>query len=102
MHSKQRRLQEGELLRSYHEQLAAYGVSDYTLEACQADYRRGMLQAPLIVIIGWSLSTSERSQEADQMFVSLARRMCSALDEHDVIALLKDEPQNPREMRCVQ
>ena len=84
-----RRTHERELVEAYHAQLMAYGVQDYTLEACQTDYRRGMLQAPLIVIIGWSVATSERSAKSDEMFISLARRMCSALKEHDVLELLK-------------
>jgi hypothetical protein len=91
MPSELRRVHERDLVRTYHEQLVAYGVQDYSLETCQIDYRRGMLQAPVIVIIGWLVATGERSEKSDQMFVSLAHRMCSALKDHGVVEMLKHQ-----------
>jgi hypothetical protein len=89
--SELRRVHEQDLVSSYHEQLVAYGVQDYSLETCRIDYQRGMLQAPVIVILGWLVATGERSEKSEQMFVSLAHRMCSALKEHDVVNMLKQQ-----------
>jgi hypothetical protein len=39
----------------------------------------------------WLVSTGEHSEKSEQMFVALARRMYSALKEHDVVNMLKQQ-----------
>lgn len=83
----QRRASEAALLKTYHDALLAQGVLDYPLETCRDDYRRGMLQAPFITVIGCALATGERSEAADRMFLSMARRAIHALEDLEVLQL---------------
>ena len=83
-----RRTHEAELLKAYHDQLMIYGVADYSLEDCRADYRRGVLQASFITTTGCMVATGERSAASDAMFLSMARRAAQALEDLEVAVLL--------------
>ncbi|CAN7533056.1 phosphotransferase [Phenylobacterium sp. LjRoot219] len=85
--TEQRRASEAALVQTYHDQLRASGVRDYGLDACRDDYRRGMLQAPFITVIGCALATGERSESADRMFLSMARRAIHAIKDLEVLQL---------------
>lgn len=52
------------------------------------DYRLGLFQAPFITVIGATLATAERSGDADEMFLSMARRSCAAIHDLNPFAVL--------------
>lgn len=86
-----RRATEPDLVAVYHEELVACGVEGYTVDRCFDDYRLGQLHAPMITTIGCMYATAERSEGADRMFLSMARRSCAAirdLDALDAVAAL--------------
>jgi hypothetical protein len=67
------------LVDAYHDELLGYGVTGYDRETCWRDYRIGVLQAPLLTVLGCAFaSTTERGD--DMMMVMLARG-CQALRE---------------------
>jgi len=85
-----RRTAERGLVADYHASLCERGVRDYGVEQCFDDYRLGQLQGPMITTIGCAFATGERSDDADAMFLAMARRSCAAirdLDSLDAIAI---------------
>ena len=80
-----RRAAEHDLVAGYHAELVARGVDGYPLDRCFDDYRLGQLQAPLITTIGCMYATAERSEEADRMFLAMARRSCAAIRDLDAL-----------------
>jgi Ecdysteroid kinase-like family len=83
-----RRAVEHELVDGYHAALVKQGVSGYTGEQCFDDYRLGQIQGPMITMIGAAYATAERSQQADAMFLAMARRSCSAIRDLGSLDLL--------------
>lgn len=83
-----RRAAEHQLVATYHDALVARGVQGYSPERCFDDYRLGHLQGPLITMIGAAVATAERSAEADEMFLAMARRSCAAIRDLDSLSLL--------------
>ncbi len=83
-----RREQEASLVAAYHERLVELGVSDHSAEDCFTDYRRGMLQGPLITVLGCMYATAQRSDAADRMFVSMAHGACTAIRDLDTLGLI--------------
>ena len=81
----QRRAAERDLVTAYHTELLARGVAGYTLDTCFDDYRLGQLQAPMITTIGCMYATGGRSEEADRMFLAMARRSCAAIRDLDAL-----------------
>ena len=81
-----RRRGEEELLRSYVEQLSAFGV-DYPFETAWTDYRIAMLYLFSIVlwITGVNVNTNERALRRKR---ALVQRACTALLDVDALALL--------------
>ncbi len=75
---EQRRRHEGDLLASYVEALAGYGVA-YSLDDAMADYRRDVLHGPLITVLGRIFATAAPSAEADGMFLAMVTRSCAAI-----------------------
>lgn len=69
--------------------LAALGVEDYSFEQCFDAYRLGVLQGPMITVIGCMYATAQRSARADGMFLAMATRSCAALRDLDSFALLE-------------
>jgi len=74
-----RRAHEESLVEAYHEELERRGVTGYTAAECFDDYRLGQLQGPLITVLGAIYATAERSQRAEEMFASMAKRSCAAI-----------------------
>jgi hypothetical protein len=74
-----RREHEDELLAAYHRALVAQGVPGFSLPDCRAGYRIGMLQGPLITILGCVYSPSSATAEADAMFLSMITRAVQAV-----------------------
>jgi aminoglycoside/choline kinase family phosphotransferase len=84
----QRRAEEERLLAAYHDELQSCGVRDYSSERCLADYRVGQLHGPMVTVIGSLTSTGPRSHDGDEMFLSMARRSCTAVRDHQSINAL--------------
>ncbi|RAV16137.1 aminoglycoside phosphotransferase [Mycolicibacterium sp. GF69] len=77
---------ERDLVADYHRVLLGYGVEGYDLETCWADYRLGMVQAPLLVALGTAFaSTTERG---DQMMLAMLSRGCRAIRELGTLELV--------------
>ena len=58
-----RREHERDLVAEYVDELGRLGVDDYSFDRCFTDYRLGVLQAPMITMIGCAYATAERSAE---------------------------------------
>jgi Phosphotransferase enzyme family len=72
-----RRSNERELVGEYHRELVAHGVTDHSLEECFDDYRFGMLQGPMITIVG--AAYGEVTDRGDEMFLTMSSRSCQAI-----------------------
>jgi hypothetical protein len=83
-----RRAHERQLVQEYVDALHALGV-DYSFDACFDAYRLGVLQGPMITVIGCMYATAGRSARADAMFLAMATRSCAALRELDSFALVE-------------
>lgn len=85
---EQRRATEQDLVGEYHAAIAAGGVMGYGLDQCWDDYRLGMLQGPMITVIGCMYASGERSERSDAMFLAMARRSAAAIEELRSLELL--------------
>lgn len=85
----QRRTTERDLVARYHAELMNRGVDGYGFERCFDDYRLGQLQAPMITTLGCMYATAERSNEADAMFIAMARRSCAAIRDLESLDLVQ-------------
>jgi hypothetical protein len=74
-----RRRHERALVDTYVQALQERGIADYDPERCFTGYRLGVLQGPMITILGCMYATAERSARADGMFLAMATRSCAAL-----------------------
>lgn len=81
-----RREHERDLVAAYHSALVDFGVGDHPLEQCWDDYLFGMLQGPLITIVG--AAYGEVTERGDEMFLAMASRSCAAIRDHDVLDLV--------------
>lgn len=77
---------EAELVDEYHQALQVHGVAGYDRESCWYDYRLGMLQAPLITVLGCAFATS--TERGDDMMVVMAERGCQAIRELGTLELI--------------
>ncbi|BBZ29011.1 aminoglycoside phosphotransferase [Mycolicibacterium madagascariense] len=75
-----------DLVAAYHSELAAYGVEDYDLDTCLRDYRIGMVQVPLIAVLGCAFSVA--TERGDDMMLVMLERGCQAIRELDSLALV--------------
>jgi hypothetical protein len=89
LHVDERRLHERALVHEYVDALRAFGVDDYPYDRCFADYRLGVLQGPMITMIGAAYATAEPSASADAMFLAMATRASAALRDLDSFALVE-------------
>ena len=80
-----RRAHEEALVAAYHAALVDHGVVGYRLEACRDDYRFGLLQGPLIAVLGAAFS--QRTARGDDMFMAMTARSCAAIRDHGTLAL---------------
>jgi aminoglycoside/choline kinase family phosphotransferase len=84
---EERRRHERRLLAAYLEALAKYEVA-YSFDDAMADYRRDILHAPLITVLGRVYATAAPTPEADAMFLAMATRSCAAIRDLDTLALV--------------
>jgi aminoglycoside phosphotransferase (APT) family kinase protein len=70
---------ERQLVDAYHDELMRYGITDYDRDACWGDYRLGMLQGPLLVVLGTAFATS--TERGDEMMLTMTSRSCQAIRE---------------------
>jgi hypothetical protein len=75
-----------ELVAAYHDALTGYGVSGYSLEQCWDDYRYGLLQGPLITVLGAMYAI--RTDRGDEMFGAMTERCCAAIRDSGALELL--------------
>jgi hypothetical protein len=79
-----RRAAERDLVAAYHAELVRLGVRDLDLAQCFDDYRYGLLQGPLITLLGSAVARPD--ERGDRMFLTMATRACAAVADHDVLA----------------
>jgi len=85
-----RRGWESDLVSLYFDELRQRGVREYSRSDCFDDYRLGQLQGPFITVLGCVYgATAERSQDADEMFISMAKRSCAAIRELESLSLVQ-------------
>ena len=83
-----RRAHQDALVDEYVDALRDLGA-EITREQCDIEVRLGLLQAPMITMIGAAYATAERSESADAMFLAMAKRAAAALRELDSFALVE-------------
>ncbi len=85
-----RRDHERAIVAAYREALLDHGVdgTDYPETTAFGDYRLGVLQCPLITVLGVAYATAGRSERADAMFMTMFRRSLAAIEDLDPFALL--------------
>ncbi|MCU1386819.1 MAG: hypothetical protein JWL72_157 [Ilumatobacteraceae bacterium] len=86
--SSLRRDHERALIDTYVQALGDLGVTDYSTEACFEDYRFGQLQGPMITVLGCMFASSEPTPESDEMFLTMARRSCAAINDLATLELV--------------
>ncbi len=81
-----RRRWERELVRTYYDGLASYGVTDYSWAECYEDYRYGHFQGCCV----WALAAVglSHTERGDAMFMAMSSRACEAIRDLDSLALL--------------
>jgi hypothetical protein len=77
---------ERDLVDAYHRRLLSHGVTGYDFETCWHDYRLGMLQAPLLTVLGCAFATS--TERGDEMMLVMAARGCQAIRELGTLDLI--------------
>ena len=65
------------MVGAYWKELVRRGVAAYGREDCFDDDRLGMLQCPLIIVIGAAYGT--RTERGDAMFAVMMARSCQAI-----------------------
>jgi Phosphotransferase enzyme family len=80
-----RRAIEQSILGAYRRALARFGVEYDEAEAFE-DYRAGLLQCPMITVLGAAFSA--RTERGDEMFAAMTRRGCAAIRDLDSVALV--------------
>jgi Ecdysteroid kinase-like family len=83
-----RRRTEADLVDHYHEALQLHGVTDYDRETCWRDYCIGMVQGPLISLLGCAFATP--TPRGDEMFVHTMRRASLAMRELKTLEFIED------------
>jgi hypothetical protein len=73
------------LVSMYCEALLPHGVTGYTTQDCFEDYRLGMLQCPLIIVLGAAYGTP--TERGDEMFATMIRRSCAAIRDLSTVSL---------------
>lgn len=78
---------EEELVDAYHRALARHGVADYDRQTCWDDYRLGMLQVPLLSVLGCAFASS--TERGDDMMLVMLQRGAQAIRELGSLDLIK-------------
>ena len=81
-----RRATEGGLVDHYHAALLRHGVTGYDRETCWRDYCVGMIQPPLISLLGCAFATP--TARGDEMFVHTLKRSCAAIRDLQTLELI--------------
>ena len=84
--AEDRRPAEERLVRAYHDDLVAAGVTAYPWEQCWEDHRRGTF-AGLVMAVAASMLV-ERTERGDRMFLAMAHRHSQHALDLDAAALL--------------
>jgi aminoglycoside phosphotransferase (APT) family kinase protein len=77
------------LVAAYHSALADWGVDDYDLDECFADYRLGMLQTPLITTLGAAFSAI--TERGDDVALMMLDRASAAIGELGTLEIIDRE-----------
>ena len=83
-----RRAAEEELVRAYHDELLARGVSDLTWERCWEGYRQGTFHGILMTIV--ASMVVERTERGDEMFMTWLARNAQQVLDVDALAVLPE------------
>jgi hypothetical protein len=83
-----RRAHEDDLVAAYHAALVDHGVAGYRLGDCRDDYRFGLLQGPLIAVLGAAFS--QRTDRGDDMFMAMVARSCAAIRDHGALGMVRN------------
>ncbi|MDZ7881444.1 MAG: phosphotransferase [Mycobacterium sp.] len=83
-----RRNTERDLVDCYHAALQQHGVTGYDREVCWHDYCIGMVQPPLISLLGCAFATP--TPRGDAMFVHTLRRSALAIRDLQTLDLIED------------
>jgi hypothetical protein len=75
------------LVATYHAELSRYGVVDYDRETCWRDYRVGMLQVPLLTVLGCAFAIS--TERGDDMMLVMLERGCQAIRDLGSLDLVR-------------
>lgn len=86
LRTEERGQHEVALVRDYHHQLEASGVTGYGWDECWADYRRGCWSGVLMAVAAAMLV--ERTARGDEMFLTMAERHASQADDLSAAELL--------------
>jgi Phosphotransferase enzyme family len=81
-----RRTIEAGLVDRYHAALLRHGVTEYDRETCWRDYCIGMIQPPLISLLGCAFATP--TARGDEMFVHTLQRSCAAIRDLETFKLI--------------
>jgi aminoglycoside/choline kinase family phosphotransferase len=72
-----RRVAEDNIVEAYRGALATHGVTGYSAAEAFDDFRVGLMQCPLIIVLGSAFGS--RTERGDAMFAAMARRSCAAM-----------------------
>ena len=86
--TEERRAHEQELVRLYHDELVALGVSGWTFAQCWDSYRR-LAFAGVLMAVG-APNVIEPTPRAEEMFMTMLARHCEQVLDLDSIALLDE------------
>lgn len=85
-----RRLVEQPAVDAYHARLveltAPLDIEPIDPATTLDDYRYGLLQGPLIIVLGAAFGSS--TPRGDAMFATMARRVCAAIRDHNTLSLI--------------
>jgi Phosphotransferase enzyme family len=82
-----RTLADEDLVAAYHAELSGYGIVDYDRETCWRDYRVGMLQVPLLTVLGCAFAIS--TERGDDMMLVMLERGCQAIRDLGSLDLVR-------------
>jgi hypothetical protein len=86
MLAEDRRKHEERLLREYHEQLCAAGVSGYDWDSCFHEYRRSTFGGVVMAVVASMIV--EQTERGDEMFIAMASRHAAHAVDLESEALL--------------
>lgn len=78
---------ERDLVGHYHRALCGHGVSGYDEQQCWLDYRLGMLQVPLITMLGFAFAAA--TDRGDQMVLTMLERGARAIRDLDTLGVIR-------------